>query len=127
MGFEIIIKDTDTNIETVIFTASETQEQIVCSLVPCYREWIKAGVVNIIGAKIESAMEKLDKEWVLGGKLASNGVDSIPTDKAARAALIFEQPDYKSRAQKDLEPSPILDRDNKELKTVDKLEIETSI
>lgn len=82
----------------VIFTCSDIEEQIVKDSVVCYKEWIKRGWVNELKEKIESSMKRLDEVWLAGGKLADNGVESIPTARDARAALIFEQPNYQDRA-----------------------------
>jgi hypothetical protein len=43
----------------------------------------------------------LKKEWE--PKLAANGVTMLPTDKEAFAQLVFAQPNYKSRKQRDIE------------------------
>lgn len=45
----------------------------------------------------------MKKEWVDGGKLAANGVNSIPIDKEELAELIFAQPNYKDRAARQAE------------------------
>lgn len=50
--------------------------------------------------KYEQCFERLKREWE--PKLASR-VPSVPTDKDALAELIFAQPDYKSRKQKEIE------------------------
>ncbi len=88
--------------DEVVFVVSETEEKIVNSLIPDCKDWIKAGPLLMIQNKINSAMAKLDEEWLDGGKLESNGVAAIPTERDARATLIFSQPNYKDRKAKDL-------------------------
>lgn len=99
MAFDLKIND------DIILSISDVEEQIVKDSVPCYKQWIKAGVINIILSKIDASMKRLDDEWVVKGKLESNGVTAIPTNRDARASLIFSQSNYKNRVERDAELS----------------------
>jgi hypothetical protein len=45
------------------------------------------------------SMVRLKQEW--SSKLADNGVEMIPTDDHAFARLVFSQPNYKNKKQRD--------------------------
>lgn len=140
MAFELKIDD------EVILAVSDMQEKIVKNSVPCFKEWIKQGIlnliknkigntvqitiddevilnasisvadeillqhknwikteiINIIIAKIDNCMDRLEREWIAAGKLTANGVTSIPDDKNEKAELIFSQPNYKNRVEQDV-------------------------
>ncbi len=49
--------------------------------------------------KYENCFESLKKEW--DEKLKMNGIQMIPTDANAYAELVFSQPNYKNRSQRD--------------------------
>lgn len=53
--------------------------------------------------KYERCFERLKKEWE--PKLKSAGIQAIPTDEDAFAELVFSQPGYKSKKQRDLTKS----------------------
>lgn len=61
----------------------------------------------VLRHKYERCFERLKKEWVDNkdsegkSKLERNGVTSIPTNRDALAELIFTQPDYKNRSQRE--------------------------
>jgi hypothetical protein len=55
----------------------------------------------IIVHKYDECFKALKKEW--DEKLSLNGVKMVPTDPDEYAALVFSQPDYKNRTQR--EPS----------------------
>lgn len=55
----------------------------------------------IIEHKYEQCFKRLKSEWE--PKLIESGITMIPTDPDAFAELVFQQPGYKSRKQKDLE------------------------
>jgi hypothetical protein len=54
----------------------------------------------VLTHKYEACYERLKKEWE--PKLIARGASSLPTDKDAFAELIFSQPDYLNRKQRDL-------------------------
>jgi len=53
----------------------------------------------IIETKYKACMERLKAEWI--PKLKENKVSSVPLDDDALAELIFSQPGYKNRSQRD--------------------------
>ena len=55
----------------------------------------------VLAHKYERCMNRLKDEWE--PRLKANGLESIPLDEDALAELIFSQPDYKNRSQRDLE------------------------
>ena len=95
MAFELKIDN------EIILLISDTEEKIVKNSVSCYKEWIKTGVLNIIKEKIDNSMKRLEQEWIADGKLAANGVVSIPLDRNEKAELIFSQPNYKDKNARD--------------------------
>lgn len=60
---------------------------------------LKRRVSYIIMHKYEQCMKRLKAEWE--PKLKAKGVQSIPLDEDALANLIFQQPEYKDRKQRD--------------------------
>ncbi len=60
---------------------------------------MKRRLQYILTHKYERCYERLKKEWE--PKLATR-MPSVPTDHEALANLIFSQPDYKDRSQRDL-------------------------
>lgn len=62
---------------------------------------MKQRVQYILIHKYERCFARLKAEW--DKKLADNGVAMIPTDPALYAQLVFSQPNYKDRKQRDLE------------------------
>jgi hypothetical protein len=53
----------------------------------------------LIDEKLNKCFERLKAEWQ--PKLVERGVDMIPTNKEAFAELVFAQPDYQNRTQRD--------------------------
>lgn len=53
----------------------------------------------VLSHKFERCMERLRREWE--PKLASRGMDSLPTDDDDFAVLVFAQADYKNRSQRE--------------------------
>lgn len=67
MAFELKIDD------EVILAVSDMQEKIVKNSVPCFKEWIKQGILNIIKSKIgKSVIQiKIDDEVILNASNAN--------------------------------------------------------
>jgi hypothetical protein len=53
----------------------------------------------VLTHKLECCFERLKKEWE--PKLKANGVKMIPTDPEEFAELVFSQPDYENRSQRE--------------------------
>ena len=58
---------------------------------------------HVLEHKYEQCFKRLKEEWLDNGRLAKNGVQSIPTNPDALAELIFSQPDYKNRSDREKE------------------------
>ena len=61
---------------------------------------MKRRLKHIIMHKYELCFLKLKQEWE--EKLKQRGLKSIPLDNDQFAELVFSQPDYKSRKQRDI-------------------------
>lgn len=84
-----------------LFTLSETQKKVIQHDIPsegfdadcCRRlQWV-------LMHKYEQCFKRLKDEW--DKKLIANGVASVPTDPDAYAQLVFAQPNYLSRSQRE--------------------------
>ncbi len=84
-----------------LFTISEVQKAVIANDIQeeILEEDLKRRVAYVITHKYEQCFERLKKEWE--PKLAALGVESIPTNKDAFAQLVFSQPSYKNRSQRD--------------------------
>ncbi len=85
-----------------IFTLSETQKKVIQNDIPkeifeqdmCRRlKWI------LIDEKYEKCMQRLRMEWE--SKLKEKGVSSFPAHDEEFAELVFSQPEYQNRSQRD--------------------------
>ncbi len=92
--------------DELLFTLTETQKKVIQNDIPIeiFDEDMKRRIQYILTHKYEMCFDRLKKEWE--PKLASR-LSSIPTDPDALANLIFSQPDYKSRSEKDIEGKKI--------------------
>ena len=52
-----------------------------------------------IESKYDACFQRLKNEW--DPKLANRGIETIPTNKDKYAELVFSQPDYKNRSQRE--------------------------
>jgi len=86
------------------FSLSETQKKVIMNDIPSEifeddmrrrLKWI------LLDEKYENCFRRLKEEWE--PKLVANGLTSLPTNKDAFAELVFSQPDYKNRSQRDAE------------------------
>jgi hypothetical protein len=91
-----------------IYEFTDTIKKVICNevLEDIFVEDMERRVKYIVEHKYKQCLKRLKDEWLedegTGSKLSRNGVQSIPTDDTALAELIFSQPDYLSRKQKDL-------------------------
>lgn len=83
-----------------ILSISEIEKKVIQNDIPTeiFEEDMKRRIHYILTHKYEKCFERLKAEWE--PKLATR-VQSIPTNKDALAQLIFSQPDYKNRSQRD--------------------------
>lgn len=62
---------------------------------------LKRRVNHIITHKYEQCFKRLKEEWM--PKLKAKGLQNVPLDDDQFAELVFQQPEYKSRKQRDLD------------------------
>jgi hypothetical protein len=84
-----------------LFELNETKKKVIKNdiLDDVFDEDMKRRLKYILTHKYERCLERLKAEWMPKIK---ERVSSIPTDDEALAELIFSQPDYKNRSQRDL-------------------------
>jgi len=85
-----------------LFELSETQKKVIANDIPdeILDSDLKRRLQGILMHKYERCFERLKKEWE--PKL-SKRMPSIPTDPEAFAQLVFSQPEYRSRSQREAE------------------------
>ena len=86
-----------------LLTLSETQKKVIQNEIKSeiFDADIKRRIEWVITHKYDQCFKKLKAEW--DPKLAAAGVESIPTNKDAFAQLVFQQPGYRDRKNRDLE------------------------
>ncbi len=84
-----------------LFTLNETQKKVIQNDIPddIFDEDMGRRLAWVLEHKYENCFKRLKQEW--DQKLADNGVSMIPTDKDLYAQLVFSQPNYQSRKQRD--------------------------
>lgn len=87
------------NIE--LFTLSEIRKNVIkdCINRDEFDEDMRRRLAYILNHKYEQCYKRLKEEW--DTKLRDNGVQSVPTDPDAYAQLVFSQPNYKDRKDRD--------------------------
>ncbi len=90
-----------------LFELSEIQKCVIKNYIneDIFEEDMKRRLQWILTHLYDQAFIKLKAEWDL--KLASNGVSMIPTDPDQYAQLVFSQPNYKCRKQRDIASASI--------------------
>lgn len=88
-----------------LFTLTETQKNVIENDV--LSEELQSDMERrlqwVLAHKYEQSFTRLKKEW--DKKLADNGVTSVPTNADEYAILVFSQPNYKNRSQREAEQS----------------------
>jgi len=86
-----------------LFTLSETQKLVIQNDIhsDLFEDDMKRRLQYILTHKYERSFARLKDEWM--NKLKVNGVQSIPLDDEQFAQLVFSQPNYKNRKQRELE------------------------
>lgn len=84
-----------------ILNLTETQKQVIKNEVSedIFDADMERRLKWILMHKYERCFERLKREWE--PKLAAKGVESIPTNADAFAQLVFSQPEYKARKERD--------------------------
>ncbi len=90
-----------------IFELTEIQKQVIKNDINAdeFDEDMKRRLQYILMHKYDQCFFRLKNEW--DKKLVANGVAMIPTDPDEYARLVFSQPNYKDRKQKELEAAAI--------------------
>lgn len=85
-----------------VFELNETQKKVIQNDIPSeiFVSDMERRARYIIEHKYERCLKRLKEEWE--PKLRDR-VQSVPTDQDALAELIFSQPDYRSRSQREKE------------------------
>lgn len=86
-----------------LFRLSETQKKVIKNDIQeeIFEEDMKRRLQYIITHKYENCFARLKQEW--DSKLAAKGIDMIPTNPDDYAELVFSQPEYKNRSQREAE------------------------
>ncbi len=84
-----------------LFTLSETQKKVIKNDIHenIFDDDMKRRLQYILTHKYEQCFARLKSEWE--PKLVSNGVKMMPTDPDAFAELVFSQPNYQNRSQRE--------------------------
>lgn len=84
-----------------LFTLSETQKKVLKNQIheDRFEADMKRRIQWIVIHKYEECFKELKNEWE--PKLKQRGIEMIPTDSDKFAQLIFSQPDYKNRSQRE--------------------------
>lgn len=85
-----------------LFTLSETQMKIFKNDIvsEALEDDLKRRLSYIIFHKYENCFQRLKEQWE--PKLIARGYQALPTDKEAFAELVFSQPDYQDRKQREI-------------------------
>lgn len=85
-----------------LFTLSETQKKVIQNdiLSEMFEEDMHRRLKYVLTHKYEQCFKRLKQEWE--SKLAQR-MDSVPTNADAFAELVFSQPDYKNRSEREQE------------------------
>ena len=86
-----------------LYTLSDTQKSVIKNEIATdvFEQDMKRRLQWVLEHKYEQCFKKLKEEW--DPKLEAAGVESIPTNKDAYAALVFGQESYKDRTARDAE------------------------
>ena len=86
-----------------LFSLSETQKKVIKNDIKTeiFESDMKRRLHYILTHKYEHCFRRLKEEWE--PKLRANGVKMIPTDPDEFAELVFAQPNYKNRSQRERE------------------------
>lgn len=85
-----------------LYTLSEIQKKVIQNdiLSEIFEDDMKRRLRWVlVDEKYKKCMERLRKEWE--PRLKERGIDSLPTNDDTFASLVFSQPDYLNRSQRD--------------------------
>ena len=86
-----------------LFTLTDIQKQVICNDIhqDIFDTDMQRRLQWVLMHKYERCFGRLKAEW--DQRLIANGVKMVPTDPDEYAKLVFSQPDYKCRSQRDAE------------------------
>lgn len=84
-----------------LFTLSETHKKVIKNdiLEEIFEQDMQRRIQYVLTHKYEECFKRLKAEWE--PRLKANGVKAIPLDETTFAELVFAQPDYKNRSQRE--------------------------
>lgn len=84
-----------------LFELTEVQKKVICNDIDeeIFEEDCKRRLEWVLMHKYDQCLKRLKEEWE---PRLSARVSMIPTDPEAFAKLVFSQPDYEDRKQRDL-------------------------
>jgi len=84
-----------------LFELSEVEKKVICNDIndDIFQADMERRLQWVLKHKYEQCFKRLKAEWE--PKLAANGVRSLPVDKTEFAELVFSQPNYKNRKERD--------------------------
>jgi hypothetical protein len=85
----------------LVLQLTETQKKVLKDEIQeeIFDADMKRRVAWVLMHKYEQTFKRFKENW--DPRLAAAGVDMIPTDKDKYAELVFSQPEYKSRSERD--------------------------
>lgn len=89
--------------DVVLYTLTDTQKNVIKDEISSviFDDDMKRRLEWVLMHKYEQCFKKLKDKWE--PILIADGAESIPTDQATFAALVFAHEDYKDRATRDAE------------------------
>ena len=83
-----------------VYTLSEIQKKVIQNDIHAdeFESDMRRRINWVLTHKYERCLERLKNEWM--SKLKDR-MSAVPTDDSAFAELVFDQPDYKSRKQRE--------------------------
>lgn len=99
-----------------LFTMNEIKKQVIRNDIPreVLEDDLQRRMAYIMVHKYERCMDHLKKEWM--PKLQALGVESIPLDDDAFAAVVFARPEYKDFSDTERAKGPKFDSNLDKLK-----------
>ena len=87
--------------DKILLDIDDTIKGVICNdiLSEEYDEDVERRLKWVIMHKFEQCFARLKAEW--DPKLAAKGIEMIPTNKEKYAELVFSQPDYKNRSERE--------------------------
>lgn len=85
----------------IILDITDTMRKVICNEIreTEFDKDIERRIVYMILEKHDACFKRLKEQW--DPLLATRGIEMIPTNKEKYAQLVFSQPDYKSRSERE--------------------------